>query len=307
MTRPLVSIVTPSYEQALFLEETIRSVLDQDYEPIEYLVVDGGSTDGSIEIVRGYGERLAWWTSEPDRGQAHAINKGFERSSGIYMGFVNSDDTLLPGSISRLVEALEREPDALVAFGDALFVDAAGRLLRHGRPRVWEVGAMARCGSGSVLQPSSLWRREAWDLAGPMDERYQYVFDTLFFLRVAAAGAGARYLPEPFATYRMHAESKSARMMEVPNAEECLRFADEYFGGADVPEAVQPHARAARAAYYRRAAFGLYNAGSFGRARRAFVRSLVLQPRMSRRTAKYMIRTLIPGPIVRIRRRLRRE
>ena len=305
MTGPLVSIVTPSFQQGRFLEATIRSVLDQDYEPIEYVVVDGGSTDESVDVIQRYANRLAWWVSEPDRGQPHAINKGFARTSGEHMAYLNSDDTLLPGSISRLVAELERDRDALVAFGDAEFVDEESRLIKRGQPRVWEVGAMARCGSGSVLQPASLWRRRAWELAGPMDETYQYVFDTLFFLRIAAAGAKATYLPEPLATYRIHRESKSARMMETASATEVLRFADSYFGGSDLPSAIRPHARAARAAYYRRAALSLYNAGDVGAARKTFLRSLLLRPRMSAQTARYMARTLVPGPLVHLRRRLR--
>jgi glycosyltransferase involved in cell wall biosynthesis len=302
---PLVSIVTPSFQQGRFLETTIRSVLEQDYEPIEYVVVDGGSTDESVDVIQRYADRLAWWVSEPDRGQPHAINKGFARATGEYMAYLNSDDTLLPGAISRLAEELARDRDALVAFGDAEFVDEQGRLIRHGQPRVWEVGAMARCGSGSVLQPASLWRREAWELAGPMDEEYQYVFDTLFFLRVAAAGARATYLPEPLATYRIHDESKSARMMETAHGTEVLRFADSYFGGTGLPQSIRPHARAARAAYYRRAALSLYNAGDVGTARKTFLRSLLLRPKMSAQTARYMARTLIPGPLVNLRRRLR--
>jgi len=305
VTGPLVSIVTPSFQQGRFLEATIRSVLEQDFEPIEYVVVDGGSTDESVEVIQRYADRFAWWVSEPDRGQPHAINKGFGRTTGEYMAYLNSDDTLLPGAISRLVEELARDRDALVAFGDAEFVDEHGSLIRHGQPRVWEVGAMARCGSGSVLQPASLWRREAWELAGPMDEEYQYVFDTLFFLRVAAAGAKAAYLPEPLATYRIHDESKSARMMETAHGAEVLRFADAYFGGTDLPQSIRPHARAARAAYYRRAALSLYNAGDVGTARKTFLRSLVLRPKMSAQTARYMARTLIPGPLVQLRRRLR--
>ena len=305
MTGPLVSIVTPSFQQGRFLEATIRSVLEQEYEPIEYVIVDGGSTDTSVEVIQRYTDKLAWWVSEPDRGQPHAINKGFARTAGKYMAYLNSDDTLLPGAISRLVEALEQDRDALVAFGDADFVDREGELIKRGQPRVWEVGAMARCGSGSVLQPASLWRREAWELAGPMDEDYQYVFDTLFFLQVAAAGAKARYLPEPLATYRIHDDSKSARMMETAHGAEVLRFANGYFGGTDLPQSIRPHARAARAAYYRRAALSLYNAGDVGTARKTFLRSLLLRPKMSAQTARYMARTLIPGPLVQLRRRLR--
>ena len=119
MTRPLVSIVTPSFNQAAFLEETIRSVLEQDYEPIEYLVVYDGSTDSSPEIVERYADRLAWWTRQENAGQVAALNRGFERATGEYMGYLNSDDTLLPGAVSQLVGGGEDEVPDLVQVLDA--------------------------------------------------------------------------------------------------------------------------------------------------------------------------------------------
>jgi glycosyltransferase involved in cell wall biosynthesis len=305
VNRPLVSIVTPSYNQASFLEETIRSVLDQDYEPIEYVVVDGGSTDGSVEIIRRYEDRLAWWTSEPDGGQPQGLNKGFDRSHGQLMGFLNSDDTLLPGAVTRLVAALDRDPEALVAYGDALYVDEPGGETRYGKSRVWGVGPMARAATGTVMQPASLWRRRAWELAGPFDDSYQVWFDVLFFLNVARFGSAA-YLEEPLATYRLHPESKTAHATGISHTEELMRVADEFFGSPELPEELRPHARAARAIHYRRAAWGYYSSGDIPGARHVLLRSVALRPRMSRKTARLLVRTLTPEPIVRLRQRLRR-
>jgi glycosyltransferase involved in cell wall biosynthesis len=301
MTGPLVSIVTPSFDQAEFLEETIRSVLDQDYEPIEYLVVDGGSTDGSVEIVRRYEDRLAWWTSEPDRGQAHALNKGFARAGGEVLGWLNSDDTLLPGAISRLVGELERDPGLALAYGDAVWLDGESRRIGHQSAREWDLKAMARSGSAHVLQPASLWRREAWERAGPLDESFHYVFDTVFFLRMAALGR-ASHLAEPLAGYRIHPASKTYSE-PLPKIEEYLRLADEVFAA----EPLQRYRRSGRASYYRRAAWSLWNLGELSRARRTFLRSLLLDPFMSRGTAAKMVRTLVPGPVVRRRRARRAE
>jgi glycosyltransferase involved in cell wall biosynthesis len=292
VTRPLVSIVTPSYNQAAFLEETLRSVLEQDYEPIEYLVVDGGSTDGSVDVIRRYEDRLAWWASEPDHGQADALNKGFARSTGAYLGFLNSDDTLLPGAVTRLVGALERESDALVAFGDALLVDERLGTTRLRRPEAWGVEAMTLRGGGTVVQPSSLWRRRAWELAGPFDASYHFWFEVLFFLEVACSGS-ATYVPEPLAAYRLHDHSKTVNATSVAQSEETLRVADEYFAGASLPEPLRRHARTARALLYRRAAWGFYCSGEIGRARSALIRSLPLRPRMSRGTAKLLAKTLL--------------
>jgi glycosyltransferase involved in cell wall biosynthesis len=303
MTRPLVSIVTPSFNQGEFLEETIRSVLEQDYDPIEYLVVDGGSTDGSVDVIGSYEDRLAWWVSEPDGGQPQGLNKGFARAKGELMGFLNSDDTLLPGAVSRLVGELEQDPRALVAYGDAIYVDERTGETRYGKSRLWGVGPMARAATGTVMQPASLWRRRAWELAGPFDESYQVWFDVLFFLNMARFGP-ASYVEEPLATYRIHPESKTANATGIPHTEEMMRVADEYFGGADLPEELRPEARTLRALYYRRAAWGYYSSGDLAAARSALLRSVPLRPRMSRKTVRLLARTLTPEPIVRLRHRL---
>jgi glycosyltransferase involved in cell wall biosynthesis len=300
VTGPLVSIVTPSYNQAEFLEETIRSVLAQDYEPIEYIVVDGGSTDGSVEIIRRYVDRLAWWVSEPDGGQPQGLNKGFARSKGELMGYLNSDDTLLPGAVSRLVAELERDLEALVAYGDVVYVDDRGLDTHYGKSKVWGIGPMARVATGTVMPSASLWRRRAWELAGPFDESYQVWFDVLFFLNLARFGP-ASYVEEPFATYRIHPESKTANATGIPHTEELMRVADKFFRGPDLPEELRPHARAARAGYYRRAAWGYYTSGDIAAARSALLRSVPLRPRMSRKTARLLARTLTPKPVVRLR------
>src|SRR5438552_1628454 len=150
VTRPLVSIVTPSYNQAAFLEETLLSVLEQDYEPIEYLLVDDGSTDSSPEIVERYADRLAWWTRQENAGQVAALNRGFERATGEYMGYLNSDDTLLPGSVSRMVGELERDPELLLVYGDALYTDEKSRQTGCLPSRDFDVVEMVRTAENHV-------------------------------------------------------------------------------------------------------------------------------------------------------------
>src|SRR5438128_8121840 len=139
--RPLLSIVTPSYNQAAYLEETIRSVLEQDYEPLEYVVLDDGSTDGSVEIAQRYADRLTLIRQE-NSGQPGALNRGFAKTSGELMGYLNSDDTLLPGAVETMVTELEREPEALLVYGDAYYTDESSERTGHLRAREFDVAAM---------------------------------------------------------------------------------------------------------------------------------------------------------------------
>src|SRR5262245_42806391 len=128
---PLISIVTPSYNQAPYLEATLRSVLDQNYPRLEYIVIDGASTDGSPEIIRRYADRLTYWVSEPDRGQAEAINKGLARCSGDLVNWLNSDDVLAPGALQAVAHAWQSQRQPSIIYGFAKYINEEGRDLGY--------------------------------------------------------------------------------------------------------------------------------------------------------------------------------
>ena len=302
MTGPLVSIVTPSYNQAAFLEETIRSVLEQGYEPIEYVVVDDGSTDESPEIVRRHEDSLAWWTRQENAGQVAALNRGFARTSGAYMGYLNSDDTLLPGAVSRMVEELERDPDLLLVYGDALYTDEASRQTGYLPSREFDVVEMVRRCDNHVVQPATLWRREAWERFGPLNEDGWYFFDFEFFLRFPPERV--RRILEPLSTYRIHSEAKSTGASASRLARDHARLAE----GSALPEAAPAVADEGRSSAYLLGAEFAYEGLDLARARRYALRGLALHPRhaASPRWLSLAAKSLLPRRAVRALRARRR-
>ncbi len=203
---PLVSIVTPSYNQAQFLEQTIQSVLGQDYPHVEYMIVDGGSTDGSVEIIQQYSDRLAWWVSEKDNGQADAINKGLRRANGEIVAWLNSDDVYLPGAIARAVQAFQSHPEAGLVYGFVKAIDEGGQvtnLLRYG-----DWGLEGLLSFRIIGQPAVFMRRSVLEQAGYLDPSFHFLLDHQLWLRMAHLAAMI-YVPETWAAARLHSESKN--------------------------------------------------------------------------------------------------
>lgn len=209
---PTVSIVTPSFNQAGFLEATICSVLEQDYPRIEYMICDGGSTDQSVHIIRKYESRLAWWCSEKDNGQSHAINKGWQRAQGEILAYLNSDDLYLPGAVSAVVDFLGKRPDVGVVFGDCQVIDAADRVRGLMRGQPFSVRRSIRNGE-YILQPAAFWRRAVLDKVGLFDVNLRYALDYEYFIRVGLSFPVA-YLPQSLACFRLHGESKTMSQHE---------------------------------------------------------------------------------------------
>ncbi len=182
-SHPLVSIITPSYNQAQFIEQTILSVLNQDYPAIEYLIIDGGSTDGSVDIIRRYSDRLAWWISEKDHGQADAINKGINHASGEIVAWLNSDDIYLPGAVSQAAAILSREPNLGMVYGDALSIDQDGKPLGKFSFGNWEL--LDLMSFRIICQPSVFMRRSILEQVGNLASEFQFMLDHHLWIRIA--------------------------------------------------------------------------------------------------------------------------
>ena len=271
----LVSIITPSFNQARYLEETLNSVLEQDYPKLEYIVIDGASTDGSQDMLRKYADRLAWWVSENDSGQAEAINKGLARARGEIVAWLNSDDAYLPGAISAAVRAFEENPDAVLVYGNMLAVDEHGEtlnILRYGQLDLEDLLCFQIIG-----QPAVFFRREALEKAGVLDASYHFMLDHHLWLRIALHGR-ILHVDKTWAAARFHAEAK--------NRARAAEFGREAFRILDWAGRIQPQlasvmvkvGRRARASAHRVNARYLLDGGKPWEALKAWMRALFIYP-----------------------------
>ena len=204
----LVSIVTPSFNQASYIEATIQSVLNQDYPQVEYIIVDGGSTDGTREVIEKYADRVAWWVSEKDRGQTDAINKGFARARGDVLAWLNSDDTYQPGALREAVAALQANPQAAMVYGNANYTDENGRVI--GRfPAAQTDYRRLRQGYVHIPQQAAFWRASLWKQVGPLDPSFYFAMDYDLWVRLAALAPLVYVAGEPWANFRLHRDAKT--------------------------------------------------------------------------------------------------
>lgn len=275
---PLVTIVMPSYNQARYLESAILSVLDQDYPHIEFLVLDGGSTDDSAQIIekfhRSHPERLVWWVSEKDNGQADAINKGFHRAKGQIIAWLNSDDIYLAGAVSRAVEALTADPALGLVYGNIKSMDMEGRVFNEITYADWNLEDLMAF--RIIGQPSVFMRREAFEAVGGMDTTYDLLLDPLLFMRIAARYS-IKYLDEFFAAARFHPAAKNVSQARK-YGDDALKIVKMMPRDPDFKEAFQKNRRKIISGAYLLGAHYLLDGGDHAKSFAWYVKSFWHHP-----------------------------
>ncbi len=270
----LISIITPSFNQARYLEQTIQSVLGQDYPRIEYIVVDGASTDGSVEIIKKYESKLAYWVSEKDSGQADAINKGLAKAKGEIVAWLNSDDYYLPGAVSAAVKTFDENPEIVLVYGNMLAVDEHGKAfntLKYRQLTLQDLLCFQIIG-----QPAVFFRREALEKSGMLDSTFHFLLDHQLWIRIAQHGK-ILHVPQTWAAARYHAEAKN-RAKAAEFGREAFRILAWAKGQPGLAESVSLVERRARASAHRVDARYLLDAGQSLPALRAWARAFFIHP-----------------------------
>jgi len=226
---PLVSVVTPSLNQDKFLEETIRSVLIQDYPHLEYIIIDGGSTDDSVPIIKKYEKWLSTWVSEPDKGHAHAINKGWKTAKGTYVTWLNSDDFLYPHSLKESVKVMERNSAVHLTYGNVARVNVLSQPCDIDfKGGSFDLKEMLVYWKNPVPQPGFLMRRSVIDQIGFLDESYLFSFDFEYWIRMAANQLKGKHIPRKLAAFRIHKQTKTSRIQDV-RVRDRFKLCEQYF------------------------------------------------------------------------------
>jgi GT2 family glycosyltransferase len=235
---PPITIVTPSFNQAVYLGATLYSVSNQDIDGLEYFVIDGGSTDASVAVIRRHETQLTGWVSEADKGQAAAINKGLRRAHSPVLAWLNADDTYKPGAVQAALEYLSGHPHIDLVYGDVEFTDADGESL--GVMPAWEFDRqLLICATNLIPQPAAFFRRALYERVGGLDEALHLALDYDLWVRMTLAGARCAHVSQVWATYRLHPSSKT-QTQAAQFVTEVRRVVEKAFASGGAPAAWRP-------------------------------------------------------------------
>jgi glycosyltransferase involved in cell wall biosynthesis len=210
MNFPKISIVTPSYNQGSYIEKTILSILNQDYPNLEYIIIDGGSTDNSVDIIRRYEQQLAYWVSEPDEGQTHALNKGFSKATGDILCWLCSDDLYEPWTLAEVAQFFQTHPTTQIVYGDALWIDPDDNFIRYQKEVAFNRFILLY-GHNFIPQPSTFWRAGLHRHVGELDPNFDVMMDADFWLRFSRS-VHIEHNPRIWSRIRIYPEQKTQRL-----------------------------------------------------------------------------------------------
>ncbi|TFG50743.1 MAG: glycosyltransferase [Candidatus Brocadiia bacterium] len=231
---PRITIVMPSFNQTQYLEEAIRSILDQNYPNLEFMILDGGSTDGSQEIIERYGDSLTYWQSQPDKGQTDALIQGFCRATGDLLGWVNSDDVLLPNCLQTIAEVFISQPECGLFGGNYVLIDSNGKIIRCKRHPA-NANFFAKYGQSIVNQPGSFFKPEDYEAVGRLNRGLHYVMDTDLYVRMMLNGTRFAHTGVYLAGFRKHAAAKT--VAQIGRAREESRIAKRIYWPVQITRA----------------------------------------------------------------------
>lgn len=286
MNFPVITVITPSYNQANYLGSAVQSVLSQDYPRVEYLVVDGGSTDDTLAVLRGFGENLRW-ISEPDQGQSAAINKGWRQTQGEIVAWLNSDDLLYPDALHRVAEVFVENNNVDILYGDCDYIDSENRVLRPYPTQPFDFKQLVSYAINYIPQPATFMRRRLLDSVGYLDENLHYTMDFDCWLR-AGIGCKFAYLPARLAMLRVHEEAKSSASLGE-FAAELVGIYENFFNLSGLPPSILALQSTAMHHVFLRAADSSFWAGQLEQARSYARRSWLQKPWRMRRLWLYLL------------------
>lgn len=278
--KPLVSIITPTYNQAKFLTETIESVLKQDYKNIEYIIIDGGSNDGTLDILKKYSDKV-FWISEKDKGQTDAINKGLKIAKGSILAYLNSDDTYyIKNAVSLAVDYLINNSNIKIVYGRSIYVDERGQRIGYYNSYEFDYEKIFSECLNPIPQPSTFIKREVFEKIGLFDEKLSYAMDLDFWLR-AGLFFQFGYLPQILSTFRLHSESKSVACI-AKAAPEIIYIYKKIFRDPNLPNNLKNKEKEIMARVYLCAAELYFSGNSWKEARKNFIKALNLNVKVMR-------------------------